>query len=250
MNVFSSHFRELLSEALGRALVLSCENSALVVAATVHGFDHGQGIRTLKAVVENRQFLCIDSKNFRASVIEITELSTLDKILHDKALSGFLTYYATRLPIVISQKIKYKDRPRVHECYEILKTSLVTFEKTHPDVLDTAIRDGLFEDVFSVLRRTRQVFSPLRTSDDFSYNSAWLINIVLDTARLSVVDERDCSCAGLISSCIEASILRDCRVMAAAALCDIFPIFFNELLGHYTELLFLSPAVSEKPFCR
>jgi hypothetical protein len=246
MSVFSDEFRERLSEALGAALVFSCENSAFAVATIVHSFGLGRGIRTLAAIVDNRRSLCKDSKQFRTIAGNLTQDDGLDSQLHDDVFLGFLRYYATRLPIIISSRVKGKGRPRFHEVSEVVKTALINFERTHPETLKVAVATGLFEDVFSVLRRTQRLWRPLRQSDDFVYSSAWLTRMIIS---LPVADDENV-CGGLIASCIEANIREDHKVMAAAALCDIFPLFFNELFGHYVELLLMARIVPEKPFAR
>jgi hypothetical protein len=246
MSVFSDEFRKRLSDALGATLVFSCENSALAVAAIVNSFGRGRGIRTLGAIVDNRRSLCRDSKRFRTIVASVARDDSLDSQLYDNVFLGFLRYYATRLPIVISKRVRGKGRPRFHEAAEIMKTALIHFERIHPETLKNAVATGLFVDVFAVLRQTQRFCRPLRESDDFAYSSAWLMRMI---TGLPMADDES-SCEGLIASCIDANIREDHREMAAAALCDIFPLFFNELVGHYVELLLLARIVSEKPFAR
>lgn len=243
-SVFSDKFRARLGQALGKALVCSSESSSLAIIAAMDGFARGRGVRALGALVDNRRLLFRNSDGFRSALTTTIGNITVDVEYQSKMKVGFMDYYMSRLPILLSSKIVGKGRPTVDESSELLKACAIAMERALVADFKLAVGSGLFEHTFAALRQTRQPFRSSKASDEYAYNCSWLVRLIINDSRISPTSE----IVDLTASCIDAHLREDRRVMTAVAICDVFPLFYNDMSAYYTELLLYARLASERPF--
>jgi hypothetical protein len=117
-------------------------------------------------------------------------------------------------------------------------------ERANATAFKVAVDAGLFERTFAALRQTRRLFRSSHASDEDAYDCSWLVSLMINDRRVDPSSEK----VGLIASCVDAHLREDRRVITAVAICDVFPLFYNEMSTYYAELMLYAGLASESPF--